>query len=64
MPYENEGSSRDEAMEQLKALGYINPGAGSSMFQIILARFLKISARFRSMLKKLSGASRDNEQEN
>ncbi len=42
-------TEKDEVMEQLKALGYIDPGAGSSMWQIILAGFFRMSARIKSL---------------
>lgn len=34
-------------MEQLRALGYVDPGAGSSMWQIMLAGFFGVSARIK-----------------
>lgn len=50
MKHSNE---EDEVMQQLDALGYIDPGAGSSMWQIILAGFFRMSARASSVFKKL-----------
>lgn len=54
MREQDDTESRREVMEQLKALGYVDPGAGSSMWQMMLAGFLKTSARIRSVFKKPS----------
>ncbi len=41
--------SRGEVEEQLKSLGYIDPGAGSSMWQGGLAGFLRTWTRITSV---------------
>ncbi|MEK7062569.1 MAG: hypothetical protein AAB946_00885 [Patescibacteria group bacterium] len=46
-------SSKDETLEQLKALGYIDPGAGSSMWQIVLAGFFAVSSKIKNLFKKI-----------
>ena len=53
----NHNDQREEVEEQLKALGYIDPGAGSSMWQVMLAGFFKFSAR----IKALFGGKRTEE---
>lgn len=44
-----------EVMGQLEALGYVDPGAGSSMWQIILAGYFGVSRRIKSALKPFLG---------
>ena len=48
-------------MEQLQALGYIDPGAGSSMTQLFLGGFFKISRAMKSFFRKLFRFSRSGE---
>jgi len=55
MPQDQQDSSRDEIVEQLKALGYVDPGAGSSMWQMMLGGFF----RFTGGLRKLFGGKDD-----
>jgi len=55
----NRNDERGAVEEQLKALGYIDPGAGSSMWQLVLAGFFKMTAGFR----KLFGGSRTDEED-
>jgi len=50
----------NEVMEQLQALGYIDPGAGSSMFQLLLGGFFKISRLFKSFFRKFLFLSASN----
>ena len=38
-----------EVIEHLAALGYIDPGAGSSVWQSILARFLNMTSGIRKL---------------
>lgn len=52
-------TSREEIEEQLKALGYIDPGAGSSVWQVMLAGFFKFSAK----VKKLFGKTEPEDEE-
>ena len=52
MQSENGDEERDEITEQLKALGYIDPGAGSSLWQVVLAGFLKFWGRITSLFGK------------
>jgi hypothetical protein len=59
VPNEQQESSRDEVVEQLKALGYIDPGAGSSLWQVALARLFAITGG----LRKFFGRSRTEEEE-
>jgi hypothetical protein len=40
---------RDEVHEQLKALGYIDPGAGSSIWQLVLARWFRLTSGIRKL---------------
>jgi hypothetical protein len=47
---EDRETSRGEVEEQLKALGYIDPGAGSSIWQMILARWFRLAAGLRKLL--------------
>jgi len=54
MSNSNENSSHDEVMEQLKALGYIDPGAGSSIWQAVLARIFGLKNKIKSVFKKSS----------
>jgi hypothetical protein len=49
---------RGAVAEQLKALGYIDPGAGSSLWQLVLARIFRMTAGFR---KLFGGAQSDEE---
>lgn len=42
----------DGVMEQLEALGYIDPGAGSSAFQLMLGGFFKASRAVKSVLRR------------
>ncbi len=49
------GSEDEEITEQLIALGYIDPGAGSSMWQIVLAGFFRMSDGLRSGIRKIFG---------
>ncbi|MDO8516293.1 MAG: hypothetical protein Q7S28_03520 [bacterium] len=44
--------------EQLEALGYIDPGAGSSVFQLILAKFFKLKLA----IGKLFGAKESSDE--
>lgn len=55
----NPSENEEEVMEQLIALGYIDPGAGSSMWQIILAKVFKI----KSAMRKLFGRKKIEEEE-
>lgn len=55
-PHSNEDSSRDEVMEQLKALGYIDSGAGSSIWQGVLAKIFGIKNKVKSFFKKRTGS--------
>ena len=52
-------NEQQEVMEQLKALGYIDPGAGSSMWQVMLASLLRFSARVRGLFGKNSEQDED-----
>jgi len=56
-----DSSEENEVMQQLGAMGYLDPGAGSSTWQIILAGFFGISARIRAVLKKLFSAENSGE---
>ena len=49
--------SENETLAQLKALGYIDPGAGSSIWQVILASLLKISSKFKLLFDKVFSRS-------
>ena len=55
MSNSHDGSSQDEVMQQLKALGYIDPGAGSSMLQIVLGGFFRFSGAVKSFFRKIFG---------
>ena len=57
-----DNSREDEVMEHLGALGYIDPGAGSSMWQIILARFFRITEAIKSGIRKFFGARETKEE--
>ena len=52
MPANDNNSGQQEVMDQLKALGYIDPGAGSSVWQSVLAGFFSITSRLRRMFGK------------
>lgn len=56
---DTQDESEQEVMEQLKALGYIDPGAGSSMWQVALAGFFGFMARIKSIFKKSSSSEED-----
>ncbi len=47
-----EHDQESEVMEHLTALGYIDPGAGSSMWQLVLAGLLNIWMRITSIFRK------------
>lgn len=50
-PKENE----EEVMEQLVALGYIDPGSGSSLWQMVLAKVFTMGDSIKTGLKKVFG---------
>ena len=57
-------NEREEGvMEQLEALGYIDPGAGSSAFQLLLASFFRASRIVKSFLRKVLGSGRPDNRE-